>query len=137
MDTTPIANADDIIVNVTQLDKNSDTFESLLLELLKSHSRFQPCHYRDNELQITPESLDTMSMGQIQRLLTSSSVNYEAIQRLLKIKLERSRGPSPDVVSAVIMVFLLCNGYCRDKNDFQFHLVFFSFSFFSVFWFLC
>lgn len=83
--TTPVANADDIIVNVTQLDKTLDTFECLLLELLKAHSRERQgvC---DGDVQIAPESLDTLSSEQIDRIVTSSLDNHQALQNVLKIK---------------------------------------------------
>ena len=88
--TSSVANADDIIVNVTQLDKDSDTFESLLLELLKSYSLEQHPDNSSNSQtnQIIPEALDTLSSEQINRIITSSSVHYQSIQHVLKMKKE-------------------------------------------------
>lgn len=79
-----MANADDIIVNVTQLDKNHDTFGSLLMELLKSHSgNTTTCN---NDRGITPDSLGTLSLDQIKDIEASSPAYYETIQHVTKMK---------------------------------------------------
>lgn len=87
---TPVANADDIIVNVTQLDKNHDTFESLLFELLKSHSVTSSV-----DTVITPDSLATLSQDQIKDIEASSPAYYETIQHVLKKKNNVEFTPSP------------------------------------------
>ena len=89
--TSSVANADDIIVTVTQLDKDNDTFESLLLELLKSYSfeqRSDGNSVAGPSRQIIPEALDTLSNEQINGIVSSSLVNYESIQHVLKLKKE-------------------------------------------------
>lgn len=94
MDTTPsVINADVITPHIAQLDVSHDTFETLLITLLRSHSRDRLGNQDNGDsMEIAPEALDTLSSEQIHSLVTSSSVNYLVIQQILT---QRSKQECP------------------------------------------
>lgn len=83
--------------SLTSLDENQDTFETFLLCLLHAFTRNQ----REEEagsrvelnvslgsgfLEISPSALSSLSPEQVQTLLTSNSVNYDAVQQIMAQK---------------------------------------------------
>lgn len=73
---------------LSALDDTNDTFETFLLGLLKCHTMDQmrlSCAVEDSaqEVDISPESLNTLSQEQVHALVTSNSVNYDVVQQIL------------------------------------------------------
>ena len=75
---------------VTPLDGNDDTFEMLLLALLRAHSRNQLGYTGEGGGEspsgIAPEALNTLSFEQLHRLMTSTSMNFNVVQQILSQK---------------------------------------------------
>ena len=82
--------------HLSALSPSTDTMESILISLLRSHTQSinereggdKQCNNEDDvgraaAVGINPLSLDCLSNEQINYLITSSSVNYAAIQEMI------------------------------------------------------
>ena len=81
--------------HLSALSPSTDTMESILISLLRSHTQSinereggdKQCNNEDDvgraAAGINPLSLDCLSNEQINYLITSSSVNYAAIQEMI------------------------------------------------------
>ena len=97
-ETLPLGNreVDATTTALFTLDNDNDTFETLLLGLLRYHTsqtRPSTVDYSEQALDISPEALDTLSQEQYHALVTSNSVNYDVIQQILAQK--QSKQPQP------------------------------------------
>ena len=87
------------------LSETDDTFETLLLCLLRTFTRNQreasgdgtataSSPVVDPATDISPAALTSLSSEQLQALQTSNAVNYDVLQQVIRQR-ERSRDPSP------------------------------------------
>lgn len=78
-------------VFLCEVDLNSDTYETTLLNLLRYHTSYlDETNLSDNfpieKAEISPNALDALSPQQIQTLITSNAMNYDVIQQLQRQK---------------------------------------------------
>ena len=71
-----------------ETDLHSDTYETALLNLLRSHTTYLGQSGMDKSFpaEISPDALDSLSPQQIQILITSNANNYDVIQQLQRQK---------------------------------------------------
>ena len=100
--------------HLSALSPSTDTMESILISLLRSHTQSinereggdKQCNNEDDvggaaAAGINPLSLDCLSNEQINYLITSSSVNYAAIQEMI---VQRSKQYMP--MTQVVHVYM-------------------------------
>ena len=90
-----------------ETDLHSDTYETALLNLLRSHTTYLGQSGIDKSFpaEISPDALDSLSPQQIQILITSNANNYDVIQQLQRQKvtekeivpvMKRKQPPTPN-----------------------------------------
>lgn len=109
MDTTPPSSEER--VELTSLNQEQDTFETILLQLLQTFTNNQRqskakssliengCLPLDGacptKVNISAEALSTLSPEQVMALVTSNSVNYEVIQQIRTQKNKQKQAKTP------------------------------------------